>query len=74
MNGPMNGATMANGAKLTSRYSSTLLRAASGLIEKNSEPASETTIATSPAVISAWVRASLLNGDTTTTGGLPRRD
>ena len=32
MNGPMNGATTANGAKLTSRYSSTLLRAASGLI------------------------------------------
>ena len=41
MNGPMNGATTANGAKLTNRYSNTLLRAASGLIEKNSEPASD---------------------------------
>src|SRR3954469_1274998 len=69
MNGPINGATRANGAKLISRYSSTLLRAASGLMEKNSDPASDTTIATSPAVISACVLASRLNGDTYVAGG-----
>jgi len=69
MNGPMNGATSAKGAKLTSRYRRTLLRAASGLIEKNNDPASETTIATSPAVINACVLASRLNGETYGTGG-----
>src|SRR3954453_11228798 len=69
MNGPINGATRANGAKLISRYSSTLLRAASGLIEKNSDPASDTTIATSPAVINACVLARRLKGDTYMAGG-----
>jgi len=64
MNGPISGATSAKGAKLMRRYSNTLLRAASGLIEKNSDPASDTIIATSPAVIKACVRASRLKGET----------
>ena len=46
-----------------------MLRAASGLIEKNSDPASDTTMATSPAVINACVRASRLNGDSVIPAG-----
>jgi hypothetical protein len=40
-----------NGAKLNARNSSTLLRAASGLIDKNNESAKETASAASPATI-----------------------
>jgi hypothetical protein len=40
-----------NGAKLKARNKSTLLRAASGLMERNSESANETASAASPATI-----------------------
>jgi hypothetical protein len=40
-----------NGAKLNARKNSTLLRAASGLIDRNSESANETARAASPATI-----------------------
>ena len=55
--GPISGASRRNGAKLRTRNSSTRSRAASGSIEKNSESARATTIAASPAIISAWVIA-----------------
>ena len=40
-------------------------RAASGLMSKKSEPASEMATAASPAAAAAWVRASQVNGGTT---------
>lgn len=46
--GPINGATIANGAKLTAKNKSTRLRAASGLIDKNSESARAIANAASP--------------------------
>ena len=46
--GPMNGATIANGAKLTAKNKSTRLRAASGLIDKKSESARAIANAASP--------------------------
>jgi len=49
--GPMNGATIANGAKLTAKKSNTRLRAASGLIDKKSESASAIANAASPQAI-----------------------
>jgi len=47
MSGPSSGDTMANGARVNKRYSSTLWSAAVGEMEKNSDPASEivTTVA-----------------------------
>ena len=44
MSGPSSGDTMANGGRVKSRYRSTLSSAASGEIEKKSEPASEMVI------------------------------
>ena len=41
ISGPSNGDTMANGASVNNRYSSTLWSAAFGEIEKNNDPASE---------------------------------
>jgi hypothetical protein len=40
-----------NGAKLNAKNNSTLLRAASGLMDRNSESAKETASAASPATI-----------------------
>ena len=57
--GPTNGATIANGAMLTARNKITLVRAASGLIDKKSESANATVMAVSPATISECVRDSL---------------
>ncbi len=63
MTGPMNGATTRNGAKLTSRKASTLLRAPFGSTSKKNESASATTIAASPPIIAACVIASCWNFD-----------
>ncbi len=41
------------------------VRAESGSIEKNSDPASARAISVSPATAAAWVRASRVNGETT---------
>ena len=49
--GPTNGATMAKGAILTARNKMTLVRAASGLIDKKSESANANVIDVSPATI-----------------------
>ncbi len=49
----MIGASRANGAIVTSRYSATLLRWASVVAAKNSVPASETAIIASPAMCRA---------------------
>ena len=61
--GPMNGAITANGARLTAKNSKTLLRAASGLIDKKSESASAIANAASPHAVSACTRPSRLSGD-----------
>jgi hypothetical protein len=50
-------------AKLTSRNASTLLRAPLGSTSKKNESARATTIAASPPIIAAWVRASCWNFD-----------
>ena len=61
--GPMNGAITANGARLIARNIRTLLRAASGLIDKKSESARAIANAASPHAVSAWTRPSRLRGD-----------
>ena len=61
--GPMNGAITANGARLIARNIKTLLRAASGLIDRNSESARAIANAASPHAVSAWTRPSRLRGD-----------
>jgi hypothetical protein len=61
--GPMNGATIAKGAKLIAKNSSTRLRAASGLIDKNSESANAMAKADSPNAISECTRPRRLSGD-----------
>lgn len=61
--GPMNGAITANGARLIARNNRTLLRAASGLIDRKSESASAMANAASPQAVSACTRPSLLKGD-----------
>ena len=61
----MSGPTIANGATVSARYSATLLRAASGSTEKNSEPANDSVTSVSPTTLAAWVRASRMNGVTT---------
>lgn len=63
--GPMSGATNRNGTKLIPRNSSTRLRAASASRLNNTESASATAIAASPAAIDAWVRASRPKRDVT---------
>ena len=63
--GPIRGATTANGAIVSARYSATLLRAALGSMSKNSELASARAMRVSPATAAAWVRASRVNGVTT---------
>ena len=63
--GPMSGATNRNGTKLMPRNSSTRLRAASASRLNNTESASATAIAASPAAIDAWVRASRPKRDVT---------
>ncbi len=67
--GPMRGATTAKGAMVRSRYSATRVRAASGEMEKNSDPARAVATKASPAVDRAWVRARRANGGGTATGG-----
>ena len=62
--GPMAGATTANGAALTSRYSSTFDRCASGVRLSSTEPASAPYIAASPTAMNACVRASRWNFET----------
>ena len=57
INGPSTGATIANGAIVNTRYSSTFGRAAPTPTSKNSEPASETVTKTSPATPIACARA-----------------
>ena len=52
--GPSTGATMANGAMVRRRYSSTFPRAAPLGFWKNSEPASDTVRQASPATLMAW--------------------
>ena len=49
MSGPSSGETMANGARVKSRYRSTLWSAAFGEMEKKSDPASEMVTRVSPA-------------------------
>ena len=51
----------------------TLVRAASGLMSKKSEPAKARAMTASPAAIRAWVRASRVNGDTTNESAPTRR-
>jgi hypothetical protein len=51
--GPMNGAITANGARLIARNIKTLLRAASGLIDRNSESARAIANAASPHAVNA---------------------
>ena len=58
MHGPNTGATIANGASVSRRYSSTFGRAAPGPTSKNSESASETVTKTSPATPIACASAS----------------
>ncbi len=75
MTGPISGAMIRNGAKLMTRNSSTLLRAAPGSMLKNSESASATIIAVSPATIAACVADSRRNFDalaSTVTGAMLR--
>jgi len=57
-----------NGAKLTRRKPSTLLRAPFGSTSKKNESASATTIAASPPTIAAWVIASCWNFERATIG------
>lgn len=59
----MTGATSANGATVSSRYNNTLGRAASGVMLKNSVPASATVTQTSPIMDVACATASRPNGD-----------
>ena len=59
----MNGAITANGARLIARNIRTLLRAASGLIDRKSESARAIANAASPHAVSAWTRPSRLRGD-----------
>jgi hypothetical protein len=47
----MSGASTANGARLIARNNNTRDRAASGLIDKNNESASEIASAASPAIM-----------------------
>ncbi len=63
--GPTSGATTANGAIVSTRYSATLSRAAPDGIEKNSVPASDTVTSVSVATENAWTRASRVNGEVT---------
>ena len=63
MTGPINGATIANGAKLIAKNNSTRLRAASGLIDKNSESANAIANAASPHAMSECTRPRRLSGD-----------
>jgi hypothetical protein len=51
MYGPIIGASTAKGAKLIAKNKMTFERAASGLIDKNNESASETASAASPTTI-----------------------
>jgi hypothetical protein len=51
--GPINGAITANGARLIAKNKRTLLRAASGLIDKNSESARAIANDASPHAMSA---------------------
>ncbi|WP_242471152.1 hypothetical protein [Blastococcus sp. TML/C7B] len=57
----MTGASTANGAIVTSRYSATLPRWASDAAAKNRVPASETAISASPAMCSAFTHSSWLS-------------
>jgi len=61
--GPINGATIANGAKLIAKNSNTRLRAASGLIDKNSESANAIAKAASPHAMSECTRPRRRSGD-----------
>ena len=61
--GPMNGATIANGARLIAKNNSTRLRAASGLIDKNSESANAIANAASPHAMSECTRPRRRSGD-----------
>ncbi len=70
--GPISGATMANGATEISWNSSTLLRAASGLL-MNTEPTSTAAMAQSPAASSACTTASRRKRETGTCGDAARR-
>ena len=58
ISGPSSGDTMAKGASVKSRYSSTLWSAASGEMEKNSEPASEIVMSVSPPSMAHWTSES----------------
>ena len=61
--GPITGATSANGATVSSRYSRTFGRAAPGEMLKNSVPASATVTHASPIMLTAWAAARRPNGD-----------
>src|SRR5262245_57136691 len=60
--GPMSGATTAKGASVSRRYNASRGRAASTETLKNNEPASDTVMHASAAVLSAWTRASAASG------------
>ena len=51
ISGPSSGETTANGAIVMRRYNRTVLLAASGLIEKNNDPAKEIVTSVSPAIM-----------------------
>ena len=71
MAGPISGAMITKGAKLTTRNNSTRPRAAFGSMLRNSEPARAISIAASPPIIAAWVMARRRNrviGTGSTTG------
>ncbi len=58
----MSGATIAKGARVSSRYSASRGRAASTETAKNSEPASETVMQASAAVLIECTRTSAESG------------
>ena len=72
ISGPNTGATSANGASVSSRYSNTFGRAALLVALKNSVSASDTVTKTSPATPIAYASASLANGGNVVDSSLGR--